>query len=438
MSDETGSSISYEIFLSYSRKDANNVVKFKAQLEGAGINPIWFDKERINGGEEWRESITDAIDASKVLILCATQNSVDSRVVQKEVAYAHRHGTPVLFVYLGVERRNVKLPKKLDFEFGDDDYKKHDPEDETVAFPILRTLAENHDVPSTVYDDYLARRKARNADTARQIDLLPNLINRTDQTEDYQRFVAVGKKKLGNGQPWLTLIHGPKPQMIVEFRRALVGHHLKAVLKKENFVCRTPTQKKAFNITAGQMRNRKPDALTMKMAGPFGCSLGAQTQDIANYFSINDQVCHVVVFHVHVEDRDLAAFKRFIKFFCKYWKDFPSVGKSAVIVKLAVSYAQPRRRSKVGKFCDSLNNGKSFGSLHRCVLPELANVPDLEAELWMDEEEVSALLEKLRCTAKTKKKIASLYQERQTDSLPMSLLAPELRDWLHEQLYKQT
>tara|TARA_R110002096_G_scaffold147220_16_gene306980 strand:+ start:17295 stop:18614 length:1320 start_codon:yes stop_codon:yes gene_type:complete len=439
MADETGSRNAYEVFLSFSRKDYESVVRFKQLLAEVGI-PVWFDEERIEGGEEWRETIPNAIERSKVVILAATQNSVESAVVQREILYARRNNTAVVFVYLDAPK-SVTLPKKVDFEFGNDHYLTQDPQADAVAFAILRALAKNHGVSSTVYEDHIARLNARNAETLQQIDLLPDLLDRTGQTRAYQIFVSKGKAKLTGSRPWLFLIHGPKPQLLPDFRRALVRYHLKTVLEEENFDCCAPKREKPIEITRGEVRSRDREALTFALAERFKLPRSASETQIAQFFSNHAQSCHVAVFHVNLAEEDYGAFKKFIRFYHKYWEDFPPVGNAAVLVKLAVSYSQPRRgrSSRIGRHCEALKKSKLFANGGSCALEGLTDVPDDQAFLWSGQAPVRQLLDKLRLSeADADAAIRKIYREHGKEELPMSHLAPALREWLIEQLYKQS
>ena len=193
MPDEAGSQNTCEVFLSFSRKDYDAVIAFKQLLADAGV-PVWFDEERIEGGEKWRESIARAIEGCKVVILAATQNSVDTPVVQRELLYARGENVAVILVYLQ-DPKTVTLPRQLKFEFGSEHFLHQDPQADRVDFALLRTLAKSHDVRSTVYDDHLAGLNARNAETLQQIDLLPDLLDRTGQTRAYQIFVSQGQSQ---------------------------------------------------------------------------------------------------------------------------------------------------------------------------------------------------------------------------------------------------
>ena len=137
---------------------------------------------------------------------------------------------------------------------------------------------------------------------------------------------------------------------------------------------------------------------------------------------------------------DLGVLKKFIRFFHQYWEDFPSVGNAAVLVKLAVSYPPTRRgnASKIGRFCDALKKGKLFAAKGSCALDGLSDIPDSEAVLWSGQAPVRELLDKLRLSeTAADDRIRQIYREHHQEELPMSHLAPVLRGWLEERLYKQ-
>lgn len=75
------------VFVSYSRKDKACAAKIARQLEAQGFR-VWIDLESIEGGDDWRQSIQEAIPSAEAVILLWSQNSKDSDAVRREIELA--------------------------------------------------------------------------------------------------------------------------------------------------------------------------------------------------------------------------------------------------------------------------------------------------------------------------------------------------------------
>ncbi len=76
-----------DIFISYSKKDAEQARLIEALLEAQGYS-VWWDTS-LETGEEFRQEITKELDAAKAVIALWTQNSVKSVWVNAEASRAH-------------------------------------------------------------------------------------------------------------------------------------------------------------------------------------------------------------------------------------------------------------------------------------------------------------------------------------------------------------
>ncbi len=428
-------SFPHQIFLSYSRKDAEAVLRFRDLLEQTGAGPVWLDLDRINGGAQWRETLAEAIESAKVLILCATRASVASKVVQREALYARRQSVPVFIVRF---EDGVALPKALDFEFGNEHYAAWNPADSEIPFPIHRTLA-GFGIHSVVYETYEGLGKARHADTIRKIDALPHLMDRDAQKTPYERFVAAGKTVMRQ-RPWVVLLHGSKEQLLPEFQRVLVEDRLKTVLEEENFPLHGLNVIDPITIPLPQIKARDLDSPVSVLAQRLRLSRAATRDDLARYFSQHPGVCQVATFSLDVDDADFAAFKGFLHRFLGYWEKFPEIGRSPVLIKVAVSSSsRSGPRSKVCRHLADLARQRPFRQGNAwCALPCLDDVRDEEAALWADQQPVRELLELLELgVSGGQAMIRKIYSEHQTDRLPMIRLAPVIRDHLHDRLHKR-
>ena len=76
-----------KIFISYSRKDMDFVRKLAGDLESAGYN-AWWDITDLQGGDDWVNTIPEAISSSQFVIVVITPSSVESEWVRKEYTQA--------------------------------------------------------------------------------------------------------------------------------------------------------------------------------------------------------------------------------------------------------------------------------------------------------------------------------------------------------------
>src|SRR5580693_612754 len=77
------------IFLSYGHDSNEELVRrIKADLENRG-HDVWFDKNEIKSGDDWRRSITDGIlKSNRVLSFLSKHSTRDPGVCRDEIAIA--------------------------------------------------------------------------------------------------------------------------------------------------------------------------------------------------------------------------------------------------------------------------------------------------------------------------------------------------------------
>jgi sulfatase modifying factor 1 len=83
------------LFISYARKDAEFAQKLNAALQRHGVT-TWIDELGIRGGEDWPNRIATAIEGCKAMLVILSPDSVASRWVQRELAFADAKGKRVL------------------------------------------------------------------------------------------------------------------------------------------------------------------------------------------------------------------------------------------------------------------------------------------------------------------------------------------------------
>jgi hypothetical protein len=99
------------IFISYSRSDWQEfVADFVQRLQANGFS-VWVDQHLLVGGDDWMDSIGEALDKCKVLILVMTPESLASRYVKMEYRYFLNNDRTVLpIAYKAIS----KVPFELD------------------------------------------------------------------------------------------------------------------------------------------------------------------------------------------------------------------------------------------------------------------------------------------------------------------------------------
>jgi len=86
-----------DIFLSYSRADQALAEQFIKIASEKGL-AVWYD-QMIEGGQDWRGRIVDALSTSKALVILFSEHCNDSHQIIKELAIAdnlQKHVVPVL------------------------------------------------------------------------------------------------------------------------------------------------------------------------------------------------------------------------------------------------------------------------------------------------------------------------------------------------------
>ncbi len=99
----------YDIFISYSRKDFDEVNAFVEMLKlRIPTLDIWFDLDGIESGDEFRDKIISAIKRSKYVLFALSSNSDKSEWTRKELGFAKGKGIKIVPVLLkGVQLKNM-------------------------------------------------------------------------------------------------------------------------------------------------------------------------------------------------------------------------------------------------------------------------------------------------------------------------------------------
>lgn len=101
-----------QVFISYSRRDVDEVESIVAQLEAAGIH-VWMDREAIKPGKQWRKQIVEGIDTADAFVLNLSPNSAASDNVLKELNLAEEALDPFI---LPVMLSEMKIPDEMRYQ----------------------------------------------------------------------------------------------------------------------------------------------------------------------------------------------------------------------------------------------------------------------------------------------------------------------------------
>ncbi|MBR3455383.1 MAG: TIR domain-containing protein [Bacteroidaceae bacterium] len=110
-----------DIFISYSRKDAEIVKAIYEWLERVGYK-CWLDVDGMFSGVSYKKVIVDAIKRSKVLLFMSSENSNKSRNVVSEVSVAVEYGKIIIPVRLDMS----SYSESIEYDIINHDYVVYD------------------------------------------------------------------------------------------------------------------------------------------------------------------------------------------------------------------------------------------------------------------------------------------------------------------------
>ena len=91
----TSTGIEPRVFLSYARTDGEPfATQLRQRLEAEHI-PLWQDRIGMEGGRDWWQQITEALDKVEFMVLVMTPAAMGSETVRKEWRYARQQGVCV-------------------------------------------------------------------------------------------------------------------------------------------------------------------------------------------------------------------------------------------------------------------------------------------------------------------------------------------------------
>lgn len=110
--------MAHDIFISYSRKDLQQVIAIRDEIKERLGAESWIDIKGIESGEQFVNIIVNAINEAKVILFMISKFSMMSEYTKKEVMYAKNIGKKVVPVILD----GSQLSGWFLFEFGVVDY----------------------------------------------------------------------------------------------------------------------------------------------------------------------------------------------------------------------------------------------------------------------------------------------------------------------------
>ena len=104
-----------DIFVSYSRTDIAAARTLYEELKELGAGIVWFDKDQIEGGDKYRQKITEAISRCKLFLplLSASTESRAEGFFRKEWGAAEERDK-------GIQGRKFIIPVVVDKEWNGD------------------------------------------------------------------------------------------------------------------------------------------------------------------------------------------------------------------------------------------------------------------------------------------------------------------------------
>ena len=97
--DENRENGQYDVFVSYSRRDADCVRPVVDRLTAEGYG-CWMDVSGIESGDEFSSKIVDAIEASRIVVFFSSAESNASKWTKRELAIADARDKPIIPVRL--------------------------------------------------------------------------------------------------------------------------------------------------------------------------------------------------------------------------------------------------------------------------------------------------------------------------------------------------
>ncbi len=139
--------MTYDVFISYSRKDTAIADRICAAFDRAGIS-YFIDRQGIAGGMEFPVVLAEAIENSRLFLFMASENSYQSKFTNNEVLYAFNekpHNSLLPYIIDG-----SRMPRSLRFTFASINVRNitEHPIDPVLVDDVLRLLGRQRRIQS--------------------------------------------------------------------------------------------------------------------------------------------------------------------------------------------------------------------------------------------------------------------------------------------------
>ncbi|MBQ6237184.1 MAG: toll/interleukin-1 receptor domain-containing protein [Bacteroidales bacterium] len=140
--------MTYDVFISYSRKDTAIADRICAAFDRAGIS-YFIDRQGIAGGMEFPKILAPAIKESEVFLLLASENAYQSPFTTREILYAFnkKRGEKMLPYIID----GSVLPDDVEFVFSSTNWRtmREHPIDPVLVDDVLRLLGRQRRTQAT-------------------------------------------------------------------------------------------------------------------------------------------------------------------------------------------------------------------------------------------------------------------------------------------------
>ena len=178
----------YDIFISYSTRDKERVLKTVRELKNKGYR-IWMDEEGISSGEQFKRAIVDGLQNSKMMLFFSSMHSNQSVWTEKEIGYADRHKKRIIPIKLDGTEYNDSVDFDLgNFDFVDFSVSPKVPKEKEKLFSSLESIFGKKDS------------EERHLDVNKQILILADKYRRGDGVpRDYSFAASLYRKAADQG-----------------------------------------------------------------------------------------------------------------------------------------------------------------------------------------------------------------------------------------------
>ncbi|MBT3323354.1 MAG: toll/interleukin-1 receptor domain-containing protein [Anaerolineae bacterium] len=158
-----------EIYISYARRDFEFAAQLYQFLSKRKFS-VWFDRESVQAGEDWRLSIAQGIQESAIFLIILSPDAIKSYTVQKELALAEQYHKAIVPIVW----RQTKLPPELEYQLAGikwiDFGEEASLEKLTTIVEILHTRLGKKSVPTSKENLAIADTTVQNIVVQQQIE----------------------------------------------------------------------------------------------------------------------------------------------------------------------------------------------------------------------------------------------------------------------------